>query len=214
ERDEEPWPQAADLRRQPRAAGLLFCGIGPLVQAQLAARLGLEVLDGVGEIERPLLKPRLLQSAVEQLPGGTHERHALQILLQTRLLTDQHDLRACRSGPEDGLRGPPPQRACPTIARLAPQYGEVSGGNVLHRLREKRGRRGVFSRRHVVNSGVRRAVKGYWCRSSIQRTNSGASTGVMSRLTTRPVCPLRASTQCSCNSSLALISWCGTYGGT
>src|SRR6202040_155388 len=39
------------------------------------------------------------------------------------------------------------------------------------------------------------ALPHYLCKSSIQRTSSGASTGVMSRLTTRPCCPLRASTQ-------------------
>src|SRR5579871_1466760 len=48
------------------------------------------------------------------------------------------------------------------------------------------------------------------CRSSTQRTSSGTSTGSMSRLTTSPCWPLRASTQCNCSSSLALISWCGT----
>ena len=61
-----------------------------------------------------------------------------------------------------------------------------------------------------LSTGVLLVTNGYRCKSSIQRTNSGISTGTISRLTTSPCCPLRASTQCSCKSALALISWWGT----
>ena len=49
---------------------------------------------------------------------------------------------------------------------------------------------------------------------SIQRTSSGGSTGVMWRLTTTGCWPLRHSTHSKGSSRLALISWCGTKGGT
>src|SRR5205085_97577 len=49
---------------------------------------------------------------------------------------------------------------------------------------------------------------------STQCTSSGFSTTGMSRFTTTGSWPLRQSTQESGSSSFALISWCGTYGGT
>ena len=48
---------------------------------------------------------------------------------------------------------------------------------------------------------------------SIQRTVSGFSTGSMSRFTATASPSLRQSTHSSVSSALALISWCGTYGG-
>jgi predicted PurR-regulated permease PerM len=53
------------------------------------------------------------------------------------------------------------------------------------------------------------------CRSSTQRTACGSvSTSGRSRFTTTGSCPLRTSTHDSGASGSALISWCGTYGGT
>lgn len=50
---------------------------------------------------------------------------------------------------------------------------------------------------------------------STQWTSSGlGSTFGRSRFTTTGSCPLRHSTHDSGSSSFALISWCGTYGGT
>ena len=49
---------------------------------------------------------------------------------------------------------------------------------------------------------------------SIQRTASGFSTGSMSRFTTTASLSLRTSTHSSVSSAEALISWCGTNGGT
>ena len=49
---------------------------------------------------------------------------------------------------------------------------------------------------------------------SIHFTSSGGSTGAMSRFTTTGSCPERITTHSSGCSRLALISWCGTYGGT
>jgi hypothetical protein len=52
------------------------------------------------------------------------------------------------------------------------------------------------------------------CVGSTQRTVSGRSAGSMSRLTATACPSLRHSTHSSTSCSLALISWCGTYGGT
>ena len=49
---------------------------------------------------------------------------------------------------------------------------------------------------------------------STQYTASGASTGVMSRFTTTASLSLRTRTHSRASNGLALISWCGTYGGT
>src|SRR6478672_12309436 len=49
---------------------------------------------------------------------------------------------------------------------------------------------------------------------STQYTASGCSAGVMSRFTTTASLSLRTSTHSSGSDVLALISWCGTYGGT
>ncbi len=49
---------------------------------------------------------------------------------------------------------------------------------------------------------------------SVHGTRSGSATPSMSRLMTIGSWPLRVSTQCSGSSSRALISWCGTNGGT
>src|ERR1700730_2377643 len=52
------------------------------------------------------------------------------------------------------------------------------------------------------------------CTGSIHNTVSGFSTGSMSRLIATAWPSLRTSTHSSTSSRLALISWCGTYGGT
>jgi hypothetical protein len=49
---------------------------------------------------------------------------------------------------------------------------------------------------------------------STQYTDSGFSAGVMSRFTTTASLSLRTRTHSSGSDRLALISWCGTYGGT
>ena len=47
-----------------------------------------------------------------------------------------------------------------------------------------------------------------------QRTGLGSSTGSISKFTTTASLSLRTSTHSSVSSLDALISWCGTYGGT
>jgi hypothetical protein len=58
-----------------------------------------------------------------------------------------------------------------------------------------------------------RGVHPLWM-GSTQSTWSGFSTGSMSRLTTTASLSLRTSTHSNTSFGLALISWCGTNGGT
>ena len=56
-------------------------GSGRLVDAPLAARLELEVLHSVGDVDRATVDARLLHCAVEELPGRPDERFAYQVFL-------------------------------------------------------------------------------------------------------------------------------------
>ena len=46
------------------------------------------------------------EELVEELPGLTHERDALLVLVESRCLADEHELRARAPGAEDDLRTP------------------------------------------------------------------------------------------------------------
>jgi hypothetical protein len=67
------------------------------VHAALAARLPLEVLDRVGDIDDLAPDARLVERAVQHLAGGADERGAAQVLLVARLLADEHQARVARS---------------------------------------------------------------------------------------------------------------------
>ena len=62
-----------------------------LVDPALAARLPLEVLDGVRDVGPPV-DPGLGHALVEDSPGGADERPSGSILLVAGLLADEHDL--------------------------------------------------------------------------------------------------------------------------
>ena len=62
-----------------------------LVDAALAARLSLEVFDGVRNVGGLAIDGRVGQCAVEEFSGGADERLAGAVFLVTRLLADEHD---------------------------------------------------------------------------------------------------------------------------
>ena len=64
EGDDEPWAYGLDLVKQPPSAYLNFAGVRAFVQPSLAARLELEMLDGVGHINTPAIDPRLRERPV------------------------------------------------------------------------------------------------------------------------------------------------------
>ena len=80
------------------------------------------------------------------------------------------------------------------------------------RLRPADGERAGASRESKVTEGSPSPGCGWML--STQKTSSGFSTTGMSRFTTTGSWPLRSSTHSSGSFSLALISWCGTKGGT
>ena len=65
EGDDEPWAYGLDLVKQPLSAYLNFAGVRAFVQPSLAARLELEMLDGVGHINTPAIDPRLRERPVQ-----------------------------------------------------------------------------------------------------------------------------------------------------
>src|SRR5688500_3963334 len=112
--DEHARLHDVQLGLEPRPAGGHLGPVRLLVDAPLAARLPLEVLDDVGDVRKSPVDLRLVEGPVEQLAGGTHERAALAILIVAGLLADEHDLGLLGAFAEDGLRP-----GLPEIARLA-----------------------------------------------------------------------------------------------
>jgi hypothetical protein len=80
------------------------------VQATLAPRSPLEVLDGVRQVDLAGVDLGGLQGAGENVPRRADEGFALDVLAVARLLADQHQLRLPEAGAEDRLRRVPPQR--------------------------------------------------------------------------------------------------------
>jgi len=60
------------------------------MDTSLPARFPTEVLDRVGDVHLVAIEPGIDEASVEQLPGWTDERMALEVLTVTRLLTDDH----------------------------------------------------------------------------------------------------------------------------
>src|SRR5688572_32833971 len=67
ERDGQGWLDDLELLVQPPFAGFDLAGIGLLVQPLLAARLELEVLHGVGDVDTGSVDSGLGQGAIENL---------------------------------------------------------------------------------------------------------------------------------------------------
>src|SRR5688572_27230947 len=70
---------------EPGATGLHFGHAWFLVNAALASRFPLEVLDRVGEVDRVARDSRFRECLVEQRARGTDERLSLSVLLISRL---------------------------------------------------------------------------------------------------------------------------------
>src|SRR5215472_14066263 len=104
ERHHDPWLQPRKLGRQPHPAGCLLRSVGALVQPSLATQLVLEVLYGIGQVERGAIEASLIERPIEQVPCGPNERQSLHILLEARLLADQHYAGIVRTGAEHRLR--------------------------------------------------------------------------------------------------------------
>src|SRR5581483_4101747 len=104
-----------DLALEPLVAGVDLALRGRLVQAPFAARLPLEMLHGVGDVEVLARHIGRLERAVEKPAGGADERQALPVLLVARLLAHQHHPGVRIAGAEYRLR------------RIRPQWAVVAG---------------------------------------------------------------------------------------
>src|SRR5258706_1873178 len=123
-----------ELALEPLVAGLDLALCRGLVQAAFAARLPLEVLHRIGDVELRPVEARLMQRLVEDAPGGADERMALAVLDVPGLLADQHDACARTALAENGLRSVLPQGAGAAIARFFAQLLYACGRARLTRL--------------------------------------------------------------------------------
>ena len=96
---------------QPEAACLDLRHLRRLVDAALAARGELEVLDCIGDVDRAAVDAGLLHRPVHHLAGRADEWAADRVLLIARLLADEHRRRVRRTLAEHGLGGRFVQRA-------------------------------------------------------------------------------------------------------
>ncbi len=73
------------------------------MDAAFAARLELEMLDRVGDVDRLAIDAGVFQRLVQEMSRRPDERLAREIFLIARLLTDEHEFGARRSLAEYGL---------------------------------------------------------------------------------------------------------------
>ncbi|EOD69233.1 uracil-DNA glycosylase [Amycolatopsis vancoresmycina DSM 44592] len=78
-------------------------------------------------LDRAFAEAGFREGAVQELPGWPDERLAREVLLVTRLLADDEDLRAGRPFAEHGLRGVLVQRAAVAAGRHRPQAVQIGG---------------------------------------------------------------------------------------
>ena len=92
---------------------------------RVAPRLPLEVLDGVRHVDVVAIDPGGLEGTVEDASGRADERTALPVLLVSRLLAHQHDVRRGASLAEHRLGRVPVQRAGGAALHRSPHHREV-----------------------------------------------------------------------------------------
>src|SRR4051812_8948287 len=107
-----------ELLVEPPAARFDLVVVRLLVDAALAARLELEVLHGIRDIDARAIDAGFGKRAVEHLPGRTHEWLAGQVLLIARLFADEHERCVRWSFAEDGLRRVAVEGASLALLRL------------------------------------------------------------------------------------------------
>src|SRR5690606_17293345 len=97
------------------------------MNAPLAARLELEMLHRIGDVDLRAINFGLDEDFVEQPAGGTHERLAGGVFLVSRLLADEDHGRAGWSFSENSLGGVLVEVAAAAAFRLLAHLGERSG---------------------------------------------------------------------------------------
>jgi hypothetical protein len=95
------------------------------VDAALALRPELEVLDGVRDVRRRPVDAGRLERLVEQPAGRPDERPARPVLLVAGLLADEHDPASAGPAPGHRLRRRLPQRAAAAAVHRRGERREV-----------------------------------------------------------------------------------------
>src|SRR4029450_8802974 len=110
-----PGPRAGPLGPGLGPGGARLDLLGPrrLVDATLALRSPLEVLDDIGDVGVAALDPRLLQRLVQDAAGRAGEGVPFDVLAVSRLLSDQHQPRPLQPLAEDRLGAALPPWAGP-----------------------------------------------------------------------------------------------------
>src|SRR5205807_9324739 len=114
--------------------------LGPVrlvVDAALAARLPLEVLDGVRDVDAAAVDAGGGERLVKDAPCRPDEGTAREILPVARLLADEHQLRTRRAFAEDGLRRVPPELAGAAVGGVVGESREVRRGHAAARRRRR-----------------------------------------------------------------------------
>ena len=93
------------------------------MDAPLAARFKLEVLNRIRDVGLSPVDPRLMKCPVEELTCRTDEGTPDEILLIAWLFTDDHQCRTRRAFAEHKLGGWLPQPASATILSLSRNAG-------------------------------------------------------------------------------------------
>src|SRR3954470_12464227 len=99
-----------DFRLEPRTAGGNFRTVRLRMNAALAARLPLEMLYDVRDVDDPTIDAGLDERTIEQLSSRADERMACEILRIARLLAHHHHFGAARTFTE--------YRLCPTLVQV------------------------------------------------------------------------------------------------
>src|SRR5690242_19686380 len=103
ERHDDARPYDLDLVVEPEAADLDLARVGLLVEASLAARLILEMLHRIGDVDSRALDTGRFEGGIEDPAGGADEGAPGELLLIARLLADQHHMSVGRTLAEYGL---------------------------------------------------------------------------------------------------------------
>ena len=124
--------------------------VGLLVETHLAGGGPLEVLDRIGDVDAVAIDSRLVEHAVEELPGGPDEGMAVAILAVAGLLAHEHQASVGRALTEHRLGRPRVEFARRAPGRLAPKIGEVGPA---HALRPSHSSIQMSATRRVTNCG-------------------------------------------------------------
>src|SRR2546423_33495 len=98
-------PNDSKLGLEPRPAGRDLARVRLLVDPAFAARLPLEVLHRVRDVNLAAIDPGFFEGAIQNLARWPDERFPREIFLIARFFAEQHQLRAFRALAEHGLGG-------------------------------------------------------------------------------------------------------------